>query len=136
VEGSGKVETSIIKSIETTEENITFRLSGDLDYATSAGTRTDIDRACLTGPPVPIVLDLRHVRHVDSTGIALIIHCHKLRDESQELTVLVSSPSQPERILVLGKFNTIFTLTSTDLPRDVADAVPLETDLISMPSAA
>ena len=64
-----------------------------------------------SGEKSPVIVDLSHVDFIDSAGLALLVEARKkLSPEGRSLSVLLTPSRQPERVLKLGRFDTIMTL--------------------------
>ena len=76
---------------EKTRQTLTVRLSEDLDHSAAARLRPELD-ALLKDPSIHrLVLDLKQLRFMDSSGIGLIIGRYKLMARRGG-TVAVSCP--------------------------------------------
>jgi anti-anti-sigma factor len=73
--------------------------SGEIDHATSPELR-----AALTGVEAPlVVLDLRNVSFIDSSGLGVIVGQQKRsQEEGHQFVVAVDETSAVQRILVLS----------------------------------
>jgi stage II sporulation protein AA (anti-sigma F factor antagonist) len=77
-----------------------LRLAGDLTLATATALVEEL-RVLERSSPELLVLDLRQVRFVDSTGLAELIAAQKRRRDGRRL-VLVIDPGPVERLLALS----------------------------------
>ncbi len=75
-------------------------LSGELDLASGPELAQALDS--LSGSPAQrLVIDLRQLEFMDSTGLSIIVRAHqRFADEGRELG-LVRGPSQVQRLLDL-----------------------------------
>ena len=89
---------------------------GDLELTTAVilervvreAIQTTVDAPCRTS----LILDLRGVDFIDSAGLALLIKARKrLTSRLCTLEVLLTPGQQPDRVLTLGRFDSIMTLT-------------------------
>lgn len=87
------------------------RLTGDLDLALRERASRVLAGAVQAGDPV--VVDLAEVRFVDSSGVAVLLQCHRACTEAGVDLRLRAVPPQPLRVL------TLLGLT-THLPLDPA----------------
>ena len=88
--------------LETEERDGTLRasLSGELDLASVPEVEARLlEIEARERPPQHLVIDLRAVRFIDSTGLSLLVNAHKrARLAGRRLTV-VSGTGPPRRIL-------------------------------------
>ena len=84
---------------------------GEVDLATAPQLREAI-LAMLTGAEkLPLVVDLCQIDFIDSAGLALLVEARKkLAPEGLTLNILLTAGRQPERVLKLGRFDTIMNL--------------------------
>ncbi len=88
--------------VDTTQRDGTLRveLSGELDIATSAEVEARLVELEDADPPDRVVIDLRAVSFLDSTGLSLLINAdRRARGAGRRLTV-VSGTGVPRRILL------------------------------------
>jgi len=79
---------------------ITFSLSGELDLSTVDQLQSGLD-ACVNGRPELVVLDLRSLEFMDSTGLRLMLRLdQRLRGQNGRL-VLVQGPPRVHRVFEL-----------------------------------
>lgn len=75
-------------------------VSGELDLASSPSLEAELDRVSGTQSEL-LVLDLRRLEFMDSTGLSVIVKSHqRLADEGRSL-YLVRGPQQVQRLLDL-----------------------------------
>ena len=85
---------------ETSEraDGVHVELSGELDISTAANVETrlmEVEKSA----PARLILDLRRVNFIDSTGLSMIINADgRARKEGRQLTI-VSGDGVPRRIL-------------------------------------
>lgn len=75
------------------------RFVGDLDLALRERASRVIAGAVRAGDP--LVLDLAEVRFVDSSGVAVLLQCHRACTEAGVDLRLRAVPPQPLRVLTL-----------------------------------
>ena len=92
-------------------KGIVIEAVGEVDLTTAPHLREAL-LAAVNGPDkVPVIVDLSHVDFIDSAGLALLVEARKrLSPEGRTLSVLLTQGRQPERVLRLGRFDTIMTL--------------------------
>jgi len=84
---------------------------GEVDLTTAPQLKEAL-MAAVNGPEKsPIIVDLSKVDFIDSAGLALLVEARKkLAPEGRTLNVLLTPNRQPERVLKLGRFDTIMHL--------------------------
>ena len=84
---------------------------GEVDLTTAPQLKEAL-MAAVNGPEKsPIIVDLSKVDFIDSAGLALLVEARKkLAPEGRTLNVLLTPSRQPERVLKLGRFDTIMHL--------------------------
>ena len=88
-------------AFETEERDGTLRvaLAGELDFSTAAAVEEKLTAVEESGQPTWLVLDLRGLRFIDSTGLSLVINAdHRGRKAGRRVTI-VSGTGAPRRIL-------------------------------------
>jgi anti-sigma B factor antagonist len=104
--------------VETSQVGSTtvVSLSGELDVATAHS----VEKALLQveeGRPERILLDLRDLRFIDSTGLSLLINADRRGQKAGRKVTIVSGGGPPERIL-----RTVGLDTRLDVLRDPPEA--------------
>jgi len=80
----------------------TVRLSGELDISTAAALERVLADFAVAGEPSRIVMDLRGLRFMDSTGLRLLVTADlRLRREGRELA-LIAGPEAVHRVFRLA----------------------------------
>lgn len=75
-----------------------LRLLGELDVSSSSALEDELRR--VSGSPL-IVLDLRELEFIDSTGLGVLVKTHqRMRDEGDQLA-LIEGNGQVKRLLEL-----------------------------------
>jgi anti-sigma B factor antagonist len=85
--------------VERVGDVVVVRPVGELDLATIDAVREPLDANHADGAG-PVVLDLRSVTFMDSTGLRLVVHEHR-RAGAGGLRVQVAAGSAVHRLLVL-----------------------------------
>lgn len=75
-------------------------VSGELDLASSPTLEESLERVFESGTPV-VILDLRELDFMDSTGLSLLIRAHQTAENAERRLVLVQGPPQVQRLLSL-----------------------------------
>ena len=83
-------------------DEATVRLSGELDISTAAELERVLGDLSVPGGPARIVMDLRDLRFMDSTGLRLLVTADlRLRREDRELA-LIPGPESVHRVFRLA----------------------------------
>ncbi|MGB9185351.1 MAG: STAS domain-containing protein [Solirubrobacteraceae bacterium] len=94
-------------------------VSGELDLASSPSLEAELKRVADTGSEL-LVLDLRQLEFMDSTGLSVIVKAHqRLADEGRSLYVVRGS-QQVQRLLDLTGVAERIALADT--PEEILDA--------------
>ena len=84
---------------------------GEVDLTTAPQLRESLMSAVNGAEKSPVIVDLSRVDFIDSAGLALLVEARKkLSPEGRTLNILLTPGRQPERVLKLGRFDTIMTL--------------------------
>ena len=84
------------------DDSLVVALEGELDHHTSEDARKDIDRQYYNNNLLNIILDLRNLSFMDSSGIGLIMGRYKnCKDEGGRVSI-VSTNSNVNRILKMS----------------------------------
>ncbi len=88
--------------VEVNEEGqgTVIALSGELDLASSPALEEALDRVFGADSRL-VVLDLRTLDFMDSTGLSIIVKAHQTADDRQLQLYLVNGPAQVQRLLSL-----------------------------------
>ena len=92
---------------------------GEVDLTTVGTLRKTVMESVKSPSGAPVIVDLTHVDFIDSAGLALLVEARKeLSQSSRTLHILLTPGRQPERVLRLGRFDTIMNLAYdvSDLP--------------------
>jgi anti-sigma B factor antagonist len=82
------------------EGGIVIALSGELDLASSPDLEEKLDEVYRSDAEL-VVLDLRELEFMDSTGLSVLIRAHQTAEEAQRRLYLVKGPPQVQRLLTL-----------------------------------
>jgi anti-sigma B factor antagonist len=77
-----------------------IQLDGELDMATAPSVRDELQRA-LAGDCERIIVDLRRLGFLDSTGIHALVQAHEECEHSARSFQLVLAPGHVRRVLEL-----------------------------------
>ena len=84
---------------------------GEVDLTTAPQLREALLGAVGETEKPPVIVDLSKVDFIDSAGLALLVEARKrLSPDGRTLSILLAPGRQPERVLKLGRFDTIMTL--------------------------
>jgi anti-sigma B factor antagonist len=75
-------------------------LSGELDLAASPALEEALERVFTSGSG-PIVIDLRRLDFMDSTGLSIIVRAHNRAVEGDRPLFVTRGPAQVQRLLAL-----------------------------------
>ncbi|MEX0755456.1 MAG: STAS domain-containing protein [Actinomycetota bacterium] len=92
-------------------------LAGEVDLSTAPALRERL-AGLIDGGATSLVVDLRQVTFMDSTGLGVLMGAHlRIHEQDGELR-LVASEGPVLRVLTLAKLTDLFPV-SADLPDDV-----------------
>jgi len=100
-------------------------VTGELDLRTSPELEERLARVWSTGAEL-VILDLRQIEFMDSTGLRVLLGAHQRAQESGRRFALVRGADQVERVLTLTGVRDL--LTVVDAPEELLAAgdSPLE----------
>jgi anti-sigma B factor antagonist len=75
-------------------------ISGELDLASSGALEEELARVSTSGV-AQIVVDLRELEFMDSTGLSTLVKAHQRAEEAGQEFGLVRGPQQVQRLLSL-----------------------------------
>lgn len=94
-----------------TDHGALVEAQGEVDLTTAPQLREPLMEVVNAADPAGVIVDLREVDFIDSAGLALLVEARKrLAPEGRALHVLLTPGRQPERVLKLGRFDTIMSL--------------------------
>jgi anti-anti-sigma factor len=109
------------------EGGISFALSGDLDLSTLEQLENALE-ASVDGEPELVVLDLRELTFLDSSGLRVMLALHSSQREHGGRLVLVRGPRRVHRVLELTRADDELEIVSDpreiDPRRDVSQPKP------------
>ncbi|HZU40397.1 MAG TPA: STAS domain-containing protein [Solirubrobacteraceae bacterium] len=91
-------------------------LYGELDLASSPALEDELERLLATAPSV-VVIDLRELDFMDSTGLSVLIRAHHRAHEAGHRLAVVNGTRQVRRLLSLTGLAE--RLTVVDDPREL-----------------
>ena len=101
----------IISTREQTEATI-VDVTGDIDMGTSPGLRKTLLDSLKTTPR--LVLNLREVRYIDSSGIASLVEVLKEARNKEKRLVLFGLNTAVREVLQLTRLTKIFEIRDTE----------------------
>ena len=75
-------------------------VAGELDLATSPALEEQFERV-MSGAPTLVVIDLRELEFMDSTGLSVIIRAHQRAEQGGHRLGIVNGSRQVRRLLSL-----------------------------------
>jgi anti-anti-sigma factor len=94
------VESSFQLEVRNEERAAVIVLSGELDLASAPALEEELERATANGAKL-IILDMRELRFIDSTGLSLLIKAHRQAEASGYQFAVVRGRRQVQRLLGL-----------------------------------
>ena len=102
----------------TSGRTTTLALSGELDLVSSPVLKRSMEELASSEAEL-IVVDLRRVEFMDSTGLHLLVQAQQRAQESGRRFALVRGPDQVQRVFDLT--GTADTLTIVDSPQELLE---------------
>ena len=87
-------------------------VSGELDLASSAALEDELARVAESGA-TQVIIDLRELEFMDSTGLSTLVKAHQRADEKGHEFSLVRGPQQVQRLLSLTGVEERMTFADT-----------------------
>ena len=79
---------------------VVIGVSGELDLASSPALEQELDNPATSAAEV-VIIDLRQVEFMDSTGLSVLVRGHTRAAEKGQRFVVVRGPQQVQRLLSL-----------------------------------
>lgn len=95
-------ETGLRIGTESIAGGICLSLAGELDIATADSVRTALERM-QTEPPAVLMIDLRELAFMDSTGLQVMLQAARRADDYGGSLVLVRGPRPVQRMFELAQ---------------------------------
>jgi anti-anti-sigma factor len=95
---------------------VVITLAGELDLASAPALGDAIDHATASGAEL-VIVDLRGLEFIDSTGISVLVKAHQAAAQSDSRFAIVKGSPQIERILSLTGLDEQLTLL--DAPEEL-----------------
>jgi anti-sigma B factor antagonist len=94
-----------------TDKGLLIEAVGEVDLTTAPQLRAPLMETVNGGETSAVIVDLSQVDFIDSAGLALLVEARKkLSPAARPLHILLTAGRQPERVLKLGRFDTIMNL--------------------------
>lgn len=87
-------------------------VTGELDLASAPALEQELDKA-LSGYAGPVVVDLRELEFIDSTGLSVLVKAHQRAQEADRDFGLVKGGPQVQRLLSLTGLEDRLTVAET-----------------------
>jgi anti-sigma B factor antagonist len=100
---------------EIRKDAVWVSLRGELDLATASTLEAALQEAESANNAVPIVLDLRQLAFIDSSGLRVMLAAAKRADDRDRRFILVRGSDQVDRV---------FRVTGSDRHLEVVDEPP------------
>jgi stage II sporulation protein AA (anti-sigma F factor antagonist) len=84
------------------ENEISFKLSGEIDHHNAVAIRSDMDKILVTHRPSKLYLDLSGIDFMDSSGLGLIMGRYTLMKKFGGVTVIKNPAPRVIKILKLS----------------------------------
>lgn len=91
-----------------------FEITGDLDFGTSPELREKLQQA-FTRHASQIVINLKSVPYIDSSGLATFVDALKKSKQSNGKLVLTELAPAVLSVFEIAKLDKIFTITATEV---------------------
>jgi anti-sigma B factor antagonist len=106
--------------VETRSETrgVVLAVAGELDLASAPALEDELDKA-LGGGTSQVVVDLRELEFIDSTGLSVLVKAHQRAQESEQQFGLVKGGAQVQRLLALTGLADRLTVAET--PEELLD---------------
>jgi anti-sigma B factor antagonist len=92
------VGSNLLIDVSRNEERVVLRLDGELDLASVPLLESEAENAMLDNPAT-VVLDLRGLEFIDSTGLRAVLSLDKRCAESGQAFALVRGSQQVQRLM-------------------------------------
>jgi anti-anti-sigma factor len=106
--------------VRATDGAVHVVLTGELDIATHGDAELKLREAQLSGAPV-VVLDLRKLNFMDSTGLRLLVQANARASESGQRLAIVRGPDAVNRVLEITGLDAKLDLIDDPSQIGVAD---------------
>jgi anti-sigma B factor antagonist len=94
------VQTQFSVEVHEQGRGTVIALSGELDLASSPALEEAFERV-FSADDLSVVIDLRKLEFMDSTGLSIIVKAHQTAEERDLRLYVVNGPPQVQRLLSL-----------------------------------
>lgn len=101
------------------ERGIVLVVAGELDLASAPALEDELNKV-MSGSEGVIVVDLRQLEFIDSTGLSVLVKAHQRAQESEREFGVVKGGAQVQRLLSLTGLAERLTVAET--PEELLDA--------------
>jgi anti-anti-sigma factor len=113
------VERSFQLEVRSEDRAAVIAVSGELDLASAPELEEELQRVAANGAEL-VILDLRELQFIDSTGLGLLIKAHRQAESMGRKFAIVRGQSQVQRLLGLTGIEERLTLV--DSPEELLGA--------------
>jgi anti-sigma B factor antagonist len=106
------VQSHFRLEVRNEDEATVIAISGELDLASSPTLQEELDRAQASTAGL-LIIDLRQLDFMDSTGLSVLVRAHQRADEHGQRLAMVKGPQQVQRLLSLTGVADRLTLVDT-----------------------
>jgi len=112
------VESSFQVEVRSADRAAVIVVSGELDLASAPALEEELTRAVTNGAD-PVIVDLRELEFIDSTGLGLLIKANRKAEAAGRRFAIVRGQSQVQRLL--GVTGIEQRLTLVDSPEELLE---------------
>jgi anti-sigma B factor antagonist len=112
------VQSHFRVEVRNAEHATVISVSGELDLASSPALDEELERVAEGGAAV-VVVDLRELEFMDSTGLSVLVRAHQRAEEQGRHLGLVNGSQQVKRLLTLT--GVAERLMVADTPEELLD---------------
>lgn len=116
VDGPHRVERNLIVEVRQLADAAILSPRGELDLASAPQLEQELQRVHEAGPEL-VILDLREIDFMDSTGLRLVVAAHHAARDAGRRFAVVNGRKQVQRLLSLTRVEE--QLTVVDAPEDL-----------------
>lgn len=106
------MESSFRVDVRSEDKTAVVAVSGELDLASGPALERELSRA-LASPAAALIIDLRELEFIDSTGLGILIKAHQRAQAEGRRLAVVKGPSQVQRLLGLTGLEARLTLVDS-----------------------
>lgn len=99
-----------IQHIDTPDGNLTIKLTGEMDAIGCSKIRPDLE-AVTTHNHTHIVLDIKHIEFIDSSGIGAIVFLFKRLKELNRTMEIIGVHGQPQELMKMLRIDSAIPIT-------------------------